>query len=101
MADYLAGRGVPREVILVDGQGNNTYLTALHTLELADQHGFKSFVLVSHFYHLPRSRLVFRQLGLTQVSIAHAGRFVARDFYYGLLREVIAYPAYLLRSYER
>ncbi len=28
MADYLAGRGMPREHILVDSAGNNSYLTA-------------------------------------------------------------------------
>jgi uncharacterized SAM-binding protein YcdF (DUF218 family) len=97
MADYLAGRGIPRSAILVDGEGNNTYLTALHTQQLAQAHGLQRFVLVSHFYHLPRARLAFQRLGMTQVSIAHAERFVARDFYYGLLREVIAFPVYFLR----
>lgn len=100
MADYLAARGVPREAILIDGQGNNTYLTALHTAQLAKTQGWHSFVLVSHFYHLPRARLAFERFGLTPVSTAHADRFVARDFYFGLLREVIAYPAYWLRPYQ-
>jgi uncharacterized SAM-binding protein YcdF (DUF218 family) len=96
MANYLAVHGVPRRAILVDSDGNNTALTARHTAELAQQYGFHSFLLVSHFYHLPRARLAFTRLGLKPVSAAHADRFVARDFYYGLLREVIAYPAYLL-----
>jgi uncharacterized SAM-binding protein YcdF (DUF218 family) len=97
MADYLVARGIPRQLILVDGAGNNTYLTAQHTAELAQQYGLHRFLLVSHFYHLPRARLTFQRLGMTQVSIAHAERFVARDFYYGLLREVIAFPVYFLR----
>ena len=97
MADYLAERGVPRDGILVDSQGNNTYLTAANTARLAETHHFRSFVLISHFYHLPRARLTFQRLGLQVVAIAHAERFVPRDFYYGLMREVIAYPVYFVR----
>jgi uncharacterized SAM-binding protein YcdF (DUF218 family) len=100
MADYLSTHGIPRQSILMDNQGNNTYLTALHTAELAKVYDFHSFVLISHFYHLPRARLAFQRFGLSATSAAHADRFVARDFYYGLMREVIAYPAYFLRAYE-
>ncbi len=100
MADYLAARGVPRSAILIDHQGNNTYLTTLHTAQMAKEHGFASFLLISHFYHLPRARLAFARFGLAPVSGAHADRFVARDFYYGLLREVLAYPVYFIRPYE-
>ena len=56
---------------------------------------------ISHFYHLPRARLAFARFNLTPASIAHADRFVARDFYFGLLREVIAYPSYYIRPYEQ
>jgi len=98
MADYLIARGVPRDAILVDSQGNNTLLTAENTARLAKANGFHSFTLVSHFYHLPRARLTFSRLGLTPVTTAYAERFVPRDFYYGLMREVIAYPVYFLRT---
>lgn len=99
MADYLAARGVPLSSILIDHEGNNTYLTALHTAQIAREKGYRSFLLVSHFYHLPRARLSFARLNLVPVTIAHADRFVARDFYFGLLREVIAYPSYYFRSF--
>lgn len=99
MADYLAERGIPRSAILIDHEGNNTYLTALHTGQFARENGFQSFILISHFYHLPRARLAFTRFNLKPASIAHADRFVARDFYFGLLREVIAYPAYFIRPY--
>ncbi len=100
MANYLAARGVPRPAILIDHEGNNTYLTALHTAQIAREKGFQSFVLVSHFYHLPRARLTFERFHLKPATIAHADRFVARDFYFGLLREVIAYPVYFVRNFE-
>lgn len=96
MAEYLVANGVPESAVLVDSQGNNTYLTALHTGDLARQYGFKRFVLISHFYHLPRAHLTFTRLGMSPVYTAYADRFVARDFYYGLLREVIAYPVYFV-----
>ncbi len=97
MANYLAERGIPRQFLLVDSQGLNTYLTAQNAARLSMEYGFHSFLLVSHFYHLPRARLTFLRLGLEPVGIAHAERFVARDFYYGLIREVIAYPVYFFR----
>jgi vancomycin permeability regulator SanA len=100
MADYLVARGIPRGEILLDREGNNTYLTALHTKQLAEQYNLHSFVVITHFYHVPRARLTFARLGLTPVTAAHSDRFVARDFYYGLMREVIAYPSYLLRNIE-
>lgn len=100
MADYLAARGVPRSAIILDSQGSNTYLTALHCAQIAQARGFRSVVLVSHFYHLPRARLAFARFGLAPVTAAYARRFVARDFYYGLMREVIAFPSYLFRDYE-
>jgi uncharacterized SAM-binding protein YcdF (DUF218 family) len=100
MAAYLIERGIPEQAVFIDRQGNNTYLTALNTAELAEINGWRSFILVSHFYHLPRARLVFDRFGLSPTYFAHADRFVFRDFYFGLMREVIAYPAYLFRSYE-
>lgn len=96
MAAYLADHGIPPGAILVNSQGDNTYLTARNTRALAVEHDLRSFILVSHFYHLPRARLIFRRLGLETVAIAHSERFVPRDFYYGLLREVIAYPVYFI-----
>jgi len=97
MASYLAGRGLPRETILIDAHGNNTYLTAINTRGLAEAHNLRSFILISHFYHLPRAQLTFHSLGLEVAGAAYARRFVPRDFYYGLMREVIAYPVYLVR----
>jgi uncharacterized SAM-binding protein YcdF (DUF218 family) len=99
MAAYLIQRGVPEQAVFIDRQGNNTYLTALNTAALAEKHEWTSYILVSHFYHLPRARLIFDRFGLSPTYFAHAERFVFRDFYFGLMREVIAYPAYLLGSY--
>jgi uncharacterized SAM-binding protein YcdF (DUF218 family) len=100
MAAYLIARGIPGEAVLRDSQGNNTLLTAQNTAVLAQAYDFHSFVLITHFYHLPRARLTFQRLGLTPVYMAHANRFVARDFYYGLMREVIAFPVYWVRAKE-
>jgi vancomycin permeability regulator SanA len=98
MADDLAAQGVPREVIVIDRQGNNTLLTAQHTRALAETYGWRSFLLVSNFYHLPRARLTFTRLGLEPVFTTYARLFQPNDFYYALPREVLAYPAYGVRN---
>jgi uncharacterized SAM-binding protein YcdF (DUF218 family) len=99
MAEFLAANGVPRAAILRDNQGLNTYATAENTARLARERGWGSYLLVTNFYHLPRARLAFTRFGLTPVSGSTALPLTPRDFYYGLPREVFAYPAYWVREY--
>lgn len=100
MADCLVDQGVPREAIFVDAEGYNTLQTAQNTRALAEAHGWRSFLLVSNFYHLPRARLTYTRLGLGPVYGTYARLFQPNDFYYALPREVLAYPSYVLRKFE-
>jgi vancomycin permeability regulator SanA len=81
MAAYLEVMGVNRQDIIIDDEGNNTYLTALHYKEAAAQQGFQSVIVVSQYFHITRCKMVFRKLGITNLSGAHAEYFELRDLY--------------------
>ncbi|RYY18678.1 MAG: YdcF family protein [Cytophagaceae bacterium] len=91
MRDYLRAQGVPDSVVTVDNQGRNTRQTVRNTLRLH----FRSMLVVSQFYHLTRTKMLFRQAGCTAVSGASPWYFEVRDAY-SLLREFGAYYQELL-----
>lgn len=93
MKDYLAKRGVPQEMIIVDSVGLTTAATARSVAAIASAHHWSSVLVISQYFHLPRCRLAFAQVGIEPVYAAHANYFELRDVY-SILREVIGYVAY-------
>ena len=95
MRDYLRAHGVPNSAIIVDNAGNNTEQTVRNTARLQPVQHFRSVLVVSQFYHISRTKLLFRQAGFTSVSSASPLYFEWRDIY-SLLREFVAYYHALL-----
>lgn len=96
MRDWLVAAGVPPEDVLVDREGNDTGATARNTFRLMEEHELHSIIVVSQYFHVSRTKLAFRKLGVRHVYGAHARHFELRDAY-SLVREFFAYYAYLLR----
>jgi vancomycin permeability regulator SanA len=94
MRDYLLGNGVPPSVIFTDNQGNNTLCSVENTLKLQKTLHFDSVLVISQYYHLSRTKLLFRQRGFEKVGNASPWYFETRDFY-SLFREFFAYYAAL------
>lgn len=92
MREYLRQQGVPDSLIVVDNHGDNTQATVDNTLRLRDKLGFGEVLVVSQFYHLTRTKMLFRQRGLPQVSGVAPRYFEWRDAY-SLGREFLAYYA--------
>jgi vancomycin permeability regulator SanA len=90
MRDYLRAHGVPDSLIIVDNAGNNTQQTVRNTLRLRAKWHFRSIVVVSQFYHISRTKMLFRQAGFGAVSGASPVYFEWRDAY-SLVREFGAY----------
>lgn len=99
MKDYLAARGIPKEHILVDSTGINTFASAKRTAEMARENGFKSVFVVSQYFHIPRSRLALHRFGISTVYSAHAHIFEGRDIY-SSVREFLGYLSYWFREYD-
>lgn len=95
MGRYLTDAGVPTDRIIVDSAGVNTAATATNASQIMADQQWESAIVVSQFFHLSRTKLAFRQRGITQVSAASADFYETRDPY-SLIREVIAYGKYLV-----
>ena len=95
MKRYLTARGVPEAHVLVDNEGVDTWATARNTERILQEHGLHSAIVVSQFFHIPRTRLAFARHGMA-VGSAHARHFEWRDVY-STARELPAYASYLLR----
>ena len=54
---YLLERGIPNESILMDDQAFNTPDQAIHAIEMARKHGWKTLLIITSPYHILRAYL--------------------------------------------
>jgi vancomycin permeability regulator SanA len=94
MRDYLVGKSVPADRILVDSLGYNTAATARNSAAIMRANGMKSATVVTQYFHISRTRLSLRAQGIDPIRSAHAKLLEWRDVY-STLREVVAMVAYL------
>ena len=90
MKDYLIKNNVPDSLVIIDNFGNNTLATVNNTLKLKESLRFKSIIVVSLYFHLTRTKMLFKKQGFNNISSASPTYFEFRDFY-SLLREFVAY----------
>lgn len=95
MKAYLVRHGVPADRIIEDNDGWNTYLTAKNFIPVADSLHVSSAIAVSSFYHLTRTKYIFRELGFKNVHGASSRSFHWNDLV-GLPRDVVAFYKYVL-----
>lgn len=99
MKNYLVGYGVPEDIIIEDGNGDNTYLTAKNFASIAKENNINSVIIVSQYYHLLRSRLAVGKFGFNVTYTSPAKlQLEARDLY-SISREMVAYYFYLFKDY--
>ena len=90
MKNHLVNSGVPERDIVVDNYGINTRATVDNTLALQDSLKFRSVIVVSQYFHLTRTKKLFRNRGIAEVSGVSPQYFEFRDVY-SLMREFVAY----------
>lgn len=93
MAAWLEARGVPRDRIVVDRAGWTTWDTARRTRAL----GLRSVVVVTSWYHVPRTRLALRRAGVPVAGCLRARHGASLRDPYSVVREGAAFWWYLLR----
>ncbi len=96
MRERAIAAGVPATAIVVDEEGINSAATVENTQIWAADRSATRIVAVSHYYHLPRVKLLFERAGLHTFTVPATMR--QRLFYepYFLAREVLAYHHALL-----
>lgn len=99
MMETLAIReGVPPERIIPEGQSASTLESGIHCAGIMEERAWSKAMVVTDGYHLPRSLLVFRSLGIdAEGNAADAGTPVSPRQWFPLLREAMALLWYLLR----
>ncbi|WP_426350689.1 YdcF family protein [Alloiococcus sp. CFN-8] len=95
MRSYLMDKGISDEYIILDHDGYNSYMTAENTKAIMDKMDFHSVTIITQFFHISRTELAFKKVGVEEIYSAHADYFELRDIY-SLVREFPAYYKYLL-----
>lgn len=96
MGRYLQSRGVPASAIIEDNQGWTTEATARNAAALMHQHGWKTAMVATQYFHVPRFRLALQRAGITVSGNVHAPYFELRDLY-SVPRETAGYAVYFMR----
>lgn len=96
MRGYLIDAGLPADRLLVDPDGFNTLATARNARRLMAEHRLKSALVVSHYFHLARCKLLFEEQGIAAVTVpARMSRRLLLEQYY-FARECVGYLWYAL-----
>lgn len=90
MREYLVENGIPDSLVIVDNLGNTTRATVDNTLNLRKHYAFNSIIVVSQYFHVTRTKKLFRDKGFENVSSVSPDYFEWRDLY-AIIRE---FPAY-------
>ena len=93
MSNYLESSNIPKQAIIIDSLGVDTMTTAKNASELMNSQNLHSAIVITQYFHISRSKLALRKMGVTNLGSAHAEYFSIRDFY-SLPREVIGYAVY-------
>ncbi len=94
MKEYLVLNSIPEANVIVDSLGVDTYATAVNTKNYLDGSSYENVVVISHFYHITRTKMMMRDFGINVAGEKKAVyEFDLRDFY-SLVREVAAIAKY-------
>ncbi len=97
MRDFAADEGVPAERIVIDEHGVNTLASARNCRRILDERGLTTALVVSHYYHLARCKMLFAEHGIACATVpARMSRRLVKEPYY-VFRECIAYLAYTVQ----
>ncbi len=95
MKEFLLNSKIPSSVVIVDNKGVNTRATVSNFLNLKDSLNVKSVIVVSQYFHLTRSKMLFRKNNFQNIQSYSPFYFEFRDFY-ALFREFFAYYSQIL-----
>lgn len=93
MQAYLVRKGVPASQIVIDSLGITTEATAANSAAIMRTRGWRSAIVVTQYFHVPRTALALRRNGIRDVSSTYPRFIEARDLY-SLPREMVALPTY-------
>ena len=100
MSDIALDSGLPPPSITMEERGTNTLFSAMECLKIIRSKGWSSALIVTDRYHIPRSRFIFRALGIQADGNAPPGGCAANRkgrWFLFYVREFFAFPWYCMR----
>ncbi len=94
MRDHAVARGVPESAVLLDPQGNSTEATVADTVPLIAAHGWRSVIVTSSFYHMPRIKMMYLLQGVDVLTVPTVGDVLNDGTAQALPREIPAWWVY-------
>jgi len=83
--------GVPSDAILLDEEGVDTASTVQNSARLAQSQAIGSALIVSHYYHEPRLKMLFARTGMRVYTVpARMKHRLVKEPYF-VAREIVAY----------
>lgn len=95
MEAYLASKGVPPGNIIPYREGENTRSSAEFCARYLEREGRSSVLVVTHFYHVPRTVMALRACGVSTIGSSYPRYNDIMDIF-STLREIPAFFAYSL-----
>ncbi len=90
MQEYLLNKGVAEADIIVDNYGFNTNASVENAMKIKDSLNFRDIIVVSQYFHLTRTKMLFRKNDFDNVSSVSPKYFELRDIY-SMFREFLAF----------
>lgn len=98
MSHYLISKGVDPKLIIVDDNGNSTNQTVMNFSKAFPHAHQQPIIIVSQYFHITRTKLLFRLHGFTNISGASPYFFEWRDIY-SLFRELVSFYWWMFMFY--
>ena len=99
MKKYLVARGVPSERVVVDPNGVTTWATASFTAAWMRENNASSALVVTQYFHVPRTVMALERFGVPKVGKAYARFWEWRDIF-SVPRDLVGWVYYRQRSVE-
>ncbi len=93
---YLVQRGIPPSAILMEEKGRNTFESMKAIEPIIKQKRIKAVILVSHGYHLHRTKRIAKDINIEEVFISAVPTKDKRKKLKLILKESLSYVVYLI-----
>ncbi|PKA13619.1 hypothetical protein CH372_03125 [Leptospira meyeri] len=91
MKKYLISQGLDANLIIEDNLGYTTEKSAENLKEILKSNKSEMILIISQYYHLPRSNYLIKSAGFDNTKTSYARYIEIRDLY-SIFRETIALP---------
>lgn len=98
MRNFAIAQGIDKKQILVDDNGLNTFETVGNLKQFAGKYKLKSFLAVSHFYHLARIKMTCESAGITAYTVPASQTRTPSGLPFFVVREVFALWFYFFKT---